>query len=112
MSDTEQNKNEVTPVTPVEVVTPVNTPKTQVEPLGLTASTIHLLKLEEEFNCSIEKLSVKERLGDLVKMASCLSDKTIPEICDWIDKYGVEALTEEFTTCLAKINEKKAQAVR
>jgi hypothetical protein len=69
-------------------------------------------KIEEEFNCSIEKLSIKDRLGDLVKMASCLSDKTIPEICDWIDKYGVGALTDEFQLCLAKINEKKAQAVR
>lgn len=101
-----QNENQVAPVTPITTA-----PTVQVEPLGMSASTIHLLKLEEEFNCSIEKLTVKDRLGDMVKMASCLSEKTIPEICDWIDKYGVLALTEEFNVCLGKLKEKKVQAV-
>jgi hypothetical protein len=124
MSDTEP-KNETsqinTSVAENPVVTPavdpnppIDTPVVQVEPLGLNGTTANLLKLEDMFDCSIEKLSEKisNRLGDLVKMASCLSTKNVEQICQWIDKYGVQALLNEFELCMKQIQEKKASAVR
>ncbi|MDD4410831.1 MAG: hypothetical protein PHE32_03960 [Candidatus Shapirobacteria bacterium] len=99
-------------VTPAENI--VNAPVVQVEPLGLNGTTANLLKLEDMFDCSIEKLSEKigNRLGDLVKMASCLSTKNVEEICQWIDKYGVQALLNEFKICMEEIQKKKVSAVR
>lgn len=99
-----------TPTMNVETKPAVTVPvsdKKEVPVLGMKLNTAGLIRAEDLLGCSLQDAKESMTLGNMVKIASALSQKTVDEVCVYIDTYGLDEFRSQFEKAFEEFNEKK-----